>query len=153
MGSQRTGFQYDNEDKRLDVKVEGSLAASFVGGTGESDGGRITEHLTVVDDDSQNMTIAVADIVAGINVHTSATGAGTATVDTAVNIIAGVPLTADNQAVVSYFVNDGTQTVTLTAATGTTVADAGQTIGANESAVLLWLRTSSTTVTVYHIGA
>jgi len=34
--------------------------------------GRNTEILTVVDDDSTDMTLAAADILAGINVHTSA---------------------------------------------------------------------------------
>ena len=111
--------------------------------------GRISETLTVVDDDSTNMTLAAADILAGINVHTSVTGAGTVTVDTAANIISGVPLTADNQCVVSYYVNDGSQTVTFATASGTSIADTGSTILINEAAVLLWRRTSSSAVTLY----
>jgi hypothetical protein len=117
--------------------------------------GRITETLTVVDDDTQSMTLAAADILAGINVHTSVTGAGTITCDTAANIVAGVPLSNDNQCVVSYFINDGTQTDTFAADGGATVtiADAGNTILTNEAAVLLWRRTAATTVTLYIVSS
>ena len=111
--------------------------------------GRFSETLTAVDDNSTNMTLAAADILAGINVHTSVTGAGTVTVDTAANIISGVPLTVDNQCVVSYYINDGNQTVTFAVATGTTIADTGSTVLINEAAVLLWRRTSSSAVTLY----
>jgi hypothetical protein len=111
--------------------------------------GRMAEILTVVDDDAQNMTLAAADIRAGINVHTSVTGGGTVTTDTAVNIIAGIPLTIDNQCVKSYYINDGSQTVTFAGGTDVTVADTGSTVLINEAAVLLWRRTSSTEVTLY----
>ena len=46
---------------------------------------RVTEVLTVTDDDSRNMTLAAEDIKGGINVHTSVTGGGTVTADTAAN--------------------------------------------------------------------
>ena len=111
--------------------------------------GRLTETLTVVDDDSQNMTLAVADIKAGINVHTSVSGGGTVTCDTAANIIAGVPLTADNQSVVSYYVNDGNQTATFAVATGTTISNVANTVATNEAATLIWRRTASDAVVLY----
>ena len=113
-------------------------------------GGRITETLTTVNDDSQNMTLAAADIKAGINIHTTATGGGTVTVDTAANIIANVPLTADNECCVSYYINDGDQTATFAVASGTTISDVGNTVPTNTAATLLWQRTSSTAV-VLHI--
>jgi len=115
--------------------------------------GRNTEILTVVDDNSQDMTLAAADILAGINVHTSATGAGTVTTDTAANIIAGVPLGKDNESITSYYINDGTQTVTFAGGTGVTVADTGNTILTNEAAVLVWRRTSATAVTLYIVSS
>ena len=115
--------------------------------------GRVTEILTVVDDDSQTMTLAAADILAGINVHTSTSGAGTVTTDTAVNIIAGIPLGKNNESIVSYYINDGSQTVTFQGDTGVTVADVGNTILINESAVLLWRRVSSTAVTLYIVSS
>ena len=111
--------------------------------------GRNTEILTAVDDDSRNMTLAAADILAGINVHTSVTGGGTVTVDTAANIIANVPLEKDNECITSYYINDGNQTATFAVATGTTIANVGNTVLTNEAAVLIWRRTSATAVTLY----
>ena len=115
--------------------------------------GRNTEILTVVDDDSQNMTLAAADILAGINVHTSATSGGTVTTDTAANIIANVPLGKDNESITSYYINDGDQTATFAGGTGVTVADTGNTVLTNEAAVLVWRRTSSTAVTLYIVSS
>jgi hypothetical protein len=115
--------------------------------------GRNTEILTVVDDDSRNMTLAAADILAGINVHTSVTGGGTVTVDTAANIIAGVPLEKDNECITSYYINDGDQTATFAVASGTTIADVGNTVLENEAAVLIWRRTSATAVKLYIVSS
>ena len=115
--------------------------------------GRLTETLTGVDDDSQNMTLAVADIVAGINIHTSVSGGGTVTCDTGANIIAGVPLTADNQCVVSYYINDGNQTATFAVASGTTIANVANTVATNEAAILVWRRTSSSAVVLNIISS
>jgi hypothetical protein len=114
---------------------------------------RVTEILTVTDDDSQDMTLAAEDIKKGINVHTSATGGGTVTVDTAANIISKIPLTEDGQSIVSYYINDGDQTATFAVATGTTIADVGNTVLTNEAAVLLWRRTSATTVVLYIVSS
>ncbi len=177
------GFRRDIANSRLDIEVAGSdvlratttaltIPAAVTSGltvvagglTIDADGvtvtaggiyaaGRIGETLTVVDDNSQNMTLAAADIVAGINVHTSATGPGTVTVDTAANIIAGVPLTANGQCIVSYYINDGDQTVTFAVAAGTTIADTGNTVLINESAVLLWRRVSGSAVVLYIVSS
>ena len=111
--------------------------------------GRNTEILTVVNDDSTDMTLAAADILAGINVHTSVTGGGTVTTDTAANIIANVPLGKNNESITSYYINDGDQTATFAAGTGVTIANAANTVLTNEAAVLIWRRTSSTAVTLY----
>ena len=107
---------------------------------------RVTEVLTVTDDDSRNMTLAAEDIKGGINVHTSVTGGGTVTADTAANIIAKVPLTEDGQCIVSYYVNDGDQTATFAVASGTTITNVANTVATNEAATLIWRRTSATAV-------
>jgi len=99
------------------------------------------------------MTLAAADILAGINVHTSASSGGTVTSDTAANIIANVPLGKDNESITSYYINDGDQTCTFTGGTGVTVADTGNTVLINEAAVLVWRRTSSTAVTLYIVSS
>ena len=95
------------------------------------------------------MTLAAADIVAGINVHTTTTSGGTVTTDTATNLVANVPLGTNNQAIVSYYVNDGDQTATFAGGTGVTVADTGNTVATNAAATLLWRRVSATAVTLY----
>ena len=107
---------------------------------------RVTEVLTVTDDDAQHLTLAAEDIKGGINVHTTVTGAGTVTCDTAANIIAKVPLTADGQCIVSYYVNDGNQTATFAVASGTTITNVANTVSTNEAATLIWRRTSATAV-------
>lgn len=119
--------------------------------------GRIREVMTPTDVDAQNNTLTVAQIVDGIVVHTSVTAAGTVTTDTATAIVAGASgvgaLTANGQTIKCYYVNDGTQVLTFAGGTGVTVADTGQTIGADEAAILLFRRTSATAVTLYILGA
>ena len=99
------------------------------------------------------MTLAVADIKAGINIHTTVSGGGTVTCDTGANIIAGIPLTADNQCVVSYYINDGNQTATFAVASGTTIANVANTVATNEAAILVWRRTSSSAVVLNIISS
>jgi hypothetical protein len=119
--------------------------------------GRIREVLTPADVDTQDNTLTVAQIVGGIVVHTSTTGGGTVTTDTAVNIIAGAggvgALTADGQTITCYYINDGDQTLTLAGGNDVTFADVVQTIAANESALVLFRRVTSSTVTAYIVGA
>lgn len=107
---------------------------------------------TLVNDvDAQNDTLLAADINGGITVHTSVTGGGTITTDTATNIIATCQLNTNGETIKMYYINDGTQTLTFAGGTGVTIADTGNTILTNESAVLLFRRVTSTTVTVYVI--
>ena len=115
--------------------------------------GRITESLTSTDVDAQNNTLSAAQILGGIVTHTSTSSGGTVTLDTAANIISGCNLQNDNEAIKCYYVNDGDQTLTLVVATGTTIADTGNTILTNESAVLLIVRLSSTTVHVHQVSS
>ena len=114
---------------------------------------RVTEVLTVTDDNAQHLTLAAEDIKGGINVHTTTSGGGTVTCDTAANIIAKVPLTENGQAITSYYVNDGDQTATFAAGTGVTLGDVGNTVLINEAVKLLWLRTSATAVTLYKVSS
>lgn len=117
---------------------------------------RVKEVLTATDVDAQNNTLTIAQIVAGIVVHTSVTGGGTVTTDTAANIIAGsggVALRRDNQCLTVWYINDGSQTLTFAGGDSVTVVDTGQTVATNESALLLFRRVSSTTVSMYMVGA
>src|SRR3989304_3481162 len=77
--------------------------------------------LVRVDIDAQSGTITAANMVSGLIVHTSAVGAGTITTDTGTNIDAAFPGLAVGDSFDIYYVNDGTQTVTLTGASGCVV--------------------------------
>ena len=116
---------------------------------------RLHEYMVVTDYDDQDATLTAASLAGGIIVHTSNTGGGTLTFDSAANIIAALPGIGIGDAVECYLINDGNQTDTLAADGGATVTlgDAGQTIATEESAILLILVTATTTVTVYTIGA
>ena len=130
-----------------------SAVATFTGGVKVNDG-RIREVLTLVDNDAQANALSAAEIKSGLVVHTSVTGGGDVTPDTAANIISTLPLDADGQCVKCYYINDGNQTLTVQgSSTGITYADSGQTIAANEAAILLFRRTGAAAVTVYVIGA
>jgi hypothetical protein len=119
--------------------------------------GRLIQKLTPVDVDAQNNTLTVAQILSGILVHTSVTGGGTVTTDTAANIIAGSgglgALVADGDCIVMYYVNDGTQTLTFAGGTNVTIADTGATILVNQAAIVLFRRASGTTVVAYVMAA
>jgi len=114
-------------------------------------------YTSVTDIDATDGTLLVSYIVGGIIVHTSATGDGTITTDTAINIISGSggkgELQENGDTIKCYFINDGDQTVTFAAGTDVTLGDAGQTVAENESCILLFIRTSATAVTMYHVGA
>lgn len=117
--------------------------------------GRIREVMTPTDVDAQDNTLSAAQILGGVVVHTSATAGGTVTLDTAANIVAGIPLDADGQCVACWYINDGNQTLTFANDGGSTavVADTGQTIATNESALLLFRRVNATSVVMYMVGA
>lgn len=95
-------------------------------------------------------------MIAGGLITVAPTGAQTATFDTAANILAALPVLAnDGDTFECYFINltGGANTTTFAVATGLTIANVGQTVTQNESAILLFRRTSSTTIVVYILGA
>ena len=76
---------------------------------------------TITDVDATNATPTIAQILGGVIVHTSVTGAGTATVPTGTAMSAGVSGVAIGSTIEWLYYNDGNQTVTITAATGHTL--------------------------------
>ena len=76
---------------------------------------------TITDVDAQNATPTIAQILGGVIVHTSVTGAGTATVPTGTAMSAGVSEVAVGSTIKWLYYNDGSQTVTITAATDHTL--------------------------------
>ena len=125
--------------------------ATFTGQT-ISNGGTV-ENTTVTDENSQHATILAAEAKGGIVVHTSTTGGGNITTDTASNYVSGLPLSNDGDTFKFYFINDGDQVDTFVGGTGVTLADAGQTVAENESCIVVLRRTGATAVTLYTIGA
>lgn len=135
---------------RFRAKVGGASLAAFTPGG-------LVRSMTRTDIDAQNGTLSAAGIKGGLIVHTSTTGGGTLTFDTADNILALFPGIAVGDVIECFLINDGDQTDTLAADAGPTITlvDAGQTIASNESAHLLLLVTAvaDPAITVYHVGA
>jgi hypothetical protein len=118
--------------------------------------GRIRESLEVADINDQNGVATVERIHKGLIVHTSNIGSGTITSDTAANIIAGhgglAPLTANNQTISCFYINDGNQNVTFVAGSGVTLATTTITVPANGSCQLVFQRTGAAAVKMFMIG-
>ena len=113
--------------------------------------GRIVEHLEVVDE-AGDATLLVAEMKKGIILHTTATTARTTTTDTAANIIAGIPLSANNQCVKVHYINDGTHDVIFAGGTGVTIADTAQRCTPDGGVLLIFQRTSASAVKMFCIG-
>lgn len=102
------------------------------------------------------VTYTTAQLAGGLVVRDPAGLARTDVLPAAADIIADLNLDADGDTFVFYFVNiaDAAEAITFGGApSGVTYANAGQTIGQNESAIILLRRTSPTTVTAYIVGA
>lgn len=106
------------------------------------------EGLTRVDVDAQNATLPAATLASGLLVHTSTTGGGTLTVDTAANLDAAFPDWQIGETRRCHYFNDGNQTVTLTGATGTTRLGA-MTIATLQGATIVFLKTAASTYIVW----
>lgn len=76
---------------------------------------------TITDIDAQNATPTIAQILGGMIVHTSVTGAGTVTVPTGTAMSAGISGVAVGSTIHWLYYNDGSQTATITADTGHTL--------------------------------
>lgn len=103
-----------------------------------------------------NATVTAAQIATGF-ITRDPNGAGrTDTTDTATAIIAAIPALADTGDTFTLFlVNtaDAAEAITLAGGTGVTISNVGQTIAQNESALLVFRRTSATALTLYIFGA
>lgn len=108
----------------------------------------ISKGLTQVDVDAQNATLPAATLAAGLLVHTSVTGGGTLTVDTAANLDPAFPDWQIGETMECHYVNDGDQTVTLTGATGVTRLSA-QTIATLQGRRIVFLKTAASTYVVW----
>lgn len=103
---------------------------------------------TRVDVDAQDATLPASTLSSGLLVHTSVTGAGTLTVDTAANLDTAFPDWQTGETMECSYLNDGTQTVTLTGASGVT-ATAAQTIATLQGRRIVFLKTGASTYIVW----
>lgn len=106
------------------------------------------QEVTRVDVDAQNATLPAATLLSGFLVHTSVTGAGTLTVDTGANLDTAFPEWQIGEVYSCFYLNDGTQTVTLTGASGTTALSA-QTIATLQGRMIRFLKTAAATYSVW----
>lgn len=119
-------------------------------------GGHIHENLPVTNIATVgNATYTAAQIATGLITRDPAGGARTDTTDTAAEIIAALDLDNDGDSARCYLINtaDAAEAITLAGGTGVTIANVAQTLAQNESALLLFVRASEMTVTLYIIGA
>lgn len=89
--------------------------------TGETTTPNVVFNQTITNIDAQSATPTIAQILGGVVIHTSVTGAGTATVPTGTAMSAGVAEVAVGSTIKWTYYNDGNQTVTITAATDHTL--------------------------------
>lgn len=89
--------------------------------TGLTKGPNRVSQNTITTVSAQNATPTIAQILGGQVVHVSVTGAGTCTVPTGANMSAGISGVAVGSTIRWLYYNSGTQTVTITAATGHTL--------------------------------
>lgn len=108
----------------------------------------IRRALVRVDIDAQSGTITAANMVSGLIVHTSITAGGTITTDTGTAIDAAFPGLAVGDAINVYYVNDGTQVVTLTGASGCVVLSA-QTIATLQGVRLTFIKLAANSFNVF----
>ena len=162
-------FFWDNSKWRVFNQAEGGMfnggtvanATTFEGdvdlGNAQADkveinGKLVQGNITQTDADSQDHTITAAEFLTGVVVHTSATGAGEITFDTAANLIATLELESDDEVAKCLYINDGDQNVTLNGGSPSGVTYVNNpTIAAEGAATLVVRRTGAAAVSVYII--
>ena len=165
MGTKRIGLArfealLENLKRTLTLGIATISAASLEATTSGLlvSAGRIREVLETADINTQNGTATVERIHKGIILHTIAVGHGAITTDTAANIIAGhgglAPLTANNQTITCYYVNDSASAYngTFVAGSGVTLATATITVPQHGACKLVFQRTGAAAVKCYMIG-
>lgn len=143
-----------NENLTVNAKGSGTLLVGSVS-TGQVSIGRgavkppITSTTITALGTAQNTTPTAAQLVGGVITQTSATGAGTATLDNGTNISTAVPGVAVGDTFLCVYANlGGGQTVTITGATGSTVVGNGA-VPSAKNAIMTFVNTGTNTWNVY----
>ncbi len=132
-----------------------NLSTTTFSAGGNSTFDAIIKETVIIDDDNQNATITAPQVRDGsLLVHTSNTSAGTFTLPSNADLIntststGGQMSFSGNNALKFYYVNDGDQTVTVTAGTGGTVIGTA-TVASGANATILVVPTSTTAHNIY----
>lgn len=143
-----------NENMTFNAKGSGTLLLGNIS-TGQVSIGRgsvkspITSATITSLGTSQNTTPTAAQLVGGVITQTSATGAGTCTLDNGTNISTAVPGVTVGDTFQCVYANlGGAQTVTITGATGSTVVGNGA-VASGKNAIMTFVNTGSNTWNVY----
>lgn len=117
--------------------------------------GFVRKQTTTAVSTAGNVVYTAAQCLGGIIARNTNGSGRTDTTDTAVALVAGLNLTADNDTFTTILINTAgaAETITLAAGAGVTISNIGQTIAQNESALLIFQRTSASAVTLYIVGA
>jgi len=114
--------KYNGVNTDEDVVLGGAMSVTgVITATGSTITPNPVLNQTITDINAQSATPTIAQIRGGVIIHTSMTGAGTATVPTGTAMSAGITGVAVGSTVKWLYYNDGDQTVTITAATGHTL--------------------------------
>jgi len=142
-----------NEGLTLDAKGSGVIAigststGAVVIGRGSRSALILGSTLTALGT-VQNTTPTAAQLLGGYLSHNSTTGAGTATLPTGTNISTAISGVTTGDSFSCVYANIGSQTVTITGATGSTVVGTAA-IPAGKNAILDFYCTGSNTWNVY----
>lgn len=116
----------------------------------------VETYVSAVEATAGAVTYTAAQMASGLLLRDPNGASRSDTTPTAALLLAGIPaLKNDGDTVKCYLVNtaDAAEVITLLAGVGVTILNIGQTLAQNEAALILIRRTSSTTVTMYLIGA
>ncbi|MDH4127319.1 MAG: hypothetical protein OEV44_01100 [Spirochaetota bacterium] len=148
--------KYSGLNTAKDVALSGTntfSGATTLSGATTATGSTITPNpvlnQTITDIDAQNATPTIAQIRGGVIVHTSATGAGTATVPTGTAMSAGVTGVAVGSTIKWLYHNDGNQTVTITAATDHTLVGGTAAVTTGKHMMITSINTAANTWVSY----
>jgi len=140
------------EDNLPDIRADGLNTAKAVNFAGSSEVllPNPVYALTVASlGTTQNSTPTTAQLLGGIVTQTGATGAGTVTLPTGTLLSAAIPTVAVGYTFDCSFINlGGSQTLTITGATGSTVVGTAA-VGTGKSASLTFTNTGTNTWNVY----
>ena len=136
------------DDSSVSANIDFATAPTITDGSGKIG----LQSIGLTNQDEQNSTFTAAEFATGLILHTSVTGAGAVTFDTAANLIAGLGLTADNLSARCYYVNDGNQDVTLNGGTPTGVTYLNNpTVAAENGGSMVVRRTGAAAVSVFYV--